>query len=159
MSDDIEVDPKTGFPKLINGSCDGLGCGFTVCWCNEHIEMQEEFQRAFDKPWKDNDVECNIWERSWRFGTKRYENKFVKKIEEMKKEKEMLRDKLTAHIVIYQKETDGALCAKRCEDSAAANAFIRENDLCVDDCKVVGGGWILTRNESKMWFYKRAEQK
>lgn len=78
----------------------------------------------------------------------------------MQEDIDRLKEKLTAHIVIYQKETDGAMCAKRCEDSASANVFIRENDLCIGDCKVVGGGWILTRDESsKMWFYKRAEQK
>ena len=95
----------------------------------------------------------------FRFSINRAEKYFKKEMQIMQGDIDRLKRQLEAHIIMY-KDADGEICAKRCEDSVVANAFIRENDLCVDDIKVVGGGWILTRHESsKMWFYKRAEQK
>jgi len=71
-----EIDPKTGFPEIENGCCDGLGCGKgAVCWCNEYKAMKEEFQRVFNKAWDTKyewdgqDIDCVNWEKSWRFGT------------------------------------------------------------------------------------------
>jgi hypothetical protein len=156
MSDD--------FPKLDGGWCDGLGCS-GLCWCGERLAMKEEFQRVFNKPWKESydknpDIDCDRVDHLVRFSTGRIEKHFEKEIQNKQAEINRLKKQLAARIVVYQKETDGALYAKRCEDDGAVNVFIRENDLCVNDRKVTGGGWILTQHKSsKMWFYKKAEQK
>ena len=75
MDEVTEIDEKTGFPRIDCGWCDGMGCGRgSVCWCNEHLAMKEEFQRVFNKQWKEGeeDMDCYHWELAWRFGTKRW---------------------------------------------------------------------------------------
>lgn len=157
MSDDND------FPKLDGGWCDGLGCG-GFCWCGEHLAMKEEFQRTYNKPWKesydeDSDIDCDRVAHLVRFSTDRVEKYYKNEVQKLKDEITSLRERLSAHIVVY-KNDDGTMCAKRCDEWGAANAFIRENNLCVDDYKVIGGAWILTQHDSsKMWYYVKAEQK
>jgi len=151
------------FPKLDGGWCDGLGCS-GLCWCGERLAMKEEFQRVFNKPWKQSydenpDIDCDRVDHLVRFSTDRVDKHFKKEMQKMQADIDRLKKKLEAHIIVYKNETTGELCAKRCDDWGATNQFIRENDLCVNDCKVAGGGWILTQHRSKMWYYVRAEQK
>ena len=158
MSDDND------FPKLEAGWCDGLGCS-GLCWCGERLATKEEFQRTFNKPWKESfdenpDIDCDRVDHMVRFRTARIDKHYKKQMQYLKDEIARLKTSLSAQVVVYQDETDGALHAKRCEDWAATNQFIRDNNLCVEDCKVAGGGWILTQHKSsKMWYYVRAEQK
>ena len=69
-----KVEKKT-FPPVQNGECDGLGCGFNICWCDEHTEMAEEFQRQFQEQWNPETWKASekqqSFEKGWRFGTKR----------------------------------------------------------------------------------------
>jgi len=70
------MNEENNFPAIVNGSCDGLGCGRgSVCWCNEYVAMKEEFQRVFNKPWKNGkeDLDCYHWELAWRYGTDKWE--------------------------------------------------------------------------------------
>ncbi|MCK5020136.1 MAG: hypothetical protein KAS32_24050 [Candidatus Peribacteraceae bacterium] len=62
------------FPRLIGGWCDGMGCSYSPpqCFCSEYLESREEYQRVFNKPWIRDDLECKIWEKSWRYARGRY---------------------------------------------------------------------------------------
>ena len=83
------MNDTTDFPKLDGGWCDGMGCS-GWCFCKEHLAMREEFQRVFNKPWKerwddDADIDCDHWEHIWRFGTTQVRKYFEPKMEEDKK--------------------------------------------------------------------------
>lgn len=60
-------------PKIISGSCDGLGCGSRICFCDEYAAMANEYQRVTGKEWQLksggnwNDPECKSWDAAWRF--------------------------------------------------------------------------------------------
>jgi len=88
MSEVNEIDTKTGFPRIDNGNCDGLGCGHGhVCWCDQYQAMKEEFQRVFNKPWdtrfpnQGQDIDCVNWEKSWRFGTSEWDKEWEEMVE------------------------------------------------------------------------------
>ena len=67
------------FPKLNGGWCDGMGCGkYEPCFCKAHLEMKEEFQRLFQKPWNIDDVDCQRVDKLWRLGTEAYQNHYEK---------------------------------------------------------------------------------
>lgn len=66
---------STKFPRLINGECDGLGCNFKICWCNEYLDSREKYQEVFNKPWDRSTDECNAWEESFRYSFLRYKDR------------------------------------------------------------------------------------
>lgn len=65
------------FPPVQNGECDGLGCGFNICFCDEYTFMAEEFQRQFQEQWNPKTWEASEkqknFEKGWRFAWKRLE--------------------------------------------------------------------------------------
>ena len=71
------------FPKLNGGWCDGMGCGkFHPCFCGEHLAMKEEFQRLYNKPWDDDDIDCQCVDKLWRLGIEAYEKYYEKLLKE-----------------------------------------------------------------------------
>ena len=66
------------FPKINNGSCDGMGCSNKPdkCWCNEHVKSCEEYQRVFNNqwinPWLEGGEDCKKWDEAWRYAFNRY---------------------------------------------------------------------------------------
>ena len=161
MSDDTN-----DFPKLDGGWCDGLGCGRgSICSCGERLAMREEFQRVYNKPWKDRweegggDIDCDRVNRLWDFSATRTNEYHKKEMTYKQTEIDGLKQRLRTFFITHVK--DGKICVERCVGDNEANAFVRENDLCVeDDCQVISGGYIMSRNpRSQMWFYKRALNK
>ena len=65
---------EDGFPEIINGNCDGLGCGHaqSPCWCDEFHAMKMNFQRHNNKAWDCNDPICKAWEDSFRVTDRRW---------------------------------------------------------------------------------------
>ena len=101
------------FPKIINGSCDGLGCGKDVvpCWCDQITDSKEEFQRRYDLQWfrewspegKENG--CDIWYDAVNYTRKQFKVWCTKEADNHKRE-----EKYASRIIGDNNETISILC-------------------------------------------------